>query len=75
LALPTLGAATLYEAYKGRHELATLGAAPMAVGMVVSFLVAWGVIAAFIAYLKRRGLAPFGLYRLVIGALVLWLVH
>jgi undecaprenyl-diphosphatase len=75
LALPTLGAATLYEAYKGRHELATLGAAPMAVGLIVSFFVAWGVIAAFIAYLKRRGLIPFGLYRLVIGALVLWLVH
>ncbi|MDB4966313.1 MAG: Undecaprenyl-diphosphatase [Myxococcales bacterium] len=75
LALPTLGAATLYEAYKGRHELATLGALPMAVGMIVSFLVAWAVIAAFIAYLKRRGLVPFGLYRLVIGALVLWLVR
>jgi undecaprenyl-diphosphatase len=47
----------------------------MAVGLIVSFFVAWGVIAAFIAYLKRRGLIPFGLYRLVIGALVLWLVH
>jgi undecaprenyl-diphosphatase len=75
LALPTLGAATLYEAYKERHELLTLGLAPMTVGLVVSFLVAWGVIAAFIAYLKRRGLLPFGLYRVIIGALVLWLVR
>jgi undecaprenyl-diphosphatase len=75
LALPTLGAATLYEAYKARHELSTLGFVPMTVGLVVSFLVAWAVIAAFIAYLKRRGLLPFGLYRVVIGALVLWLVH
>jgi undecaprenyl-diphosphatase len=75
LALPTLGAATLYEAYKSRHELMTLGAAPVAVGMIVSFLVAWGVIAAFLAYLKRRGLLPFGVYRIILGALVLWLVH
>jgi undecaprenyl-diphosphatase len=78
LALPTLGAATLYEAYKARHDLLTLGAAPMAIGMIVSFLVAWGVIAAFLAYLKRRGLVPFGVYRILIGALVLWrlwLVH
>ena len=75
LALPTLGAATLYEAYKSRHDLGTLGAAPVAVGMIVSFLVAWGVIAAFLAYLKRRGLAPFGVYRIILGALVLWLVR
>src|SRR5205807_3371799 len=72
LALPTLGAATIYEAYKSRHELVTLGAVPMAVGMITSFLVAWAVIAVFIAYLKRRGLLPFGVYRIILGALVLW---
>src|SRR6202000_1099543 len=59
LALPTLGAATIYEAWKSRHELHTLGVAPVAVGMIVSFLVAWAVIAAFLAYLKRHGLTPF----------------
>jgi undecaprenyl-diphosphatase len=75
LALPTLGAATLYEGYKARHELMTLGAAPMAVGLVTSFLVAWAVIAVFISYLKRRGLVPFGVYRIILGALVLALVH
>lgn len=75
LALPTLGAATLYEGWKSRHELHTLGAAPTAVGLIVSFLVAWGVIAVFIAYLKRRGLLPFGVYRIILGALVLWLVR
>jgi undecaprenyl-diphosphatase len=75
LALPTLGAATIYEAYKSRHDLHTLGAAPVAVGMIVSFLVAWAVIAAFLTYLKRRGLTPFGVYRIIAGALVLWLVR
>jgi undecaprenyl-diphosphatase len=75
LALPTLGAATLYEAFKARHELATLGAAPVAVGMITSFVVAWAVVALFIAYLKRRGLLPFGIYRIILGALVLYLVR
>ncbi len=75
LALPTLGAATLYEAFKARHELHTLGLVPMAVGLVVSFLVAWAVIAAFVAYLKRRGLLPFGVYRIILAGLVLWLVR
>ncbi len=75
LALPTLGAATLYEAYKSRHDLATLGFAPMAIGLVTSFLVAWAVIAVFISYLKHRGLTPFGIYRIILGAVVLWLVR
>ena len=73
LALPTLGAATLYEGYKDRHELAShVGAANMAVGLGVSFLVAWAVIATFLQYLRRRGLEPFGWYRVVLGTLVLW---
>jgi undecaprenyl-diphosphatase len=71
IALPTLGAATVYEGYKERAGLATIGAAPIAVGLVVSFLVAWVVVAAFIRYLGRRGLVPFGIYRLLLAALVL----
>ncbi len=74
LALPTLGAATVYELYKG-HEvlLAHDGAAiELAIGLVVSFLVAWAVIAGFLRYLTRRGLEPFGYYRILLGLLVLW---
>jgi undecaprenyl-diphosphatase len=75
LALPTLGAATLYEGFKARHELlAGGGAAPLAVGLIVSFLVAWAVIAAFIKYLQTRGLTPFGVYRIALGALVFVLI-
>lgn len=73
LALPTLGAATLYEGWKDRHALATLGAVPLAIGMIVSFFVAWIVIAAFLRYLARRGLTPFGIYRLLLAAVVLTL--
>ena len=75
LVVPKAHAATLYEAYKARHDLHTLGVPAIAIGMLVSFFVAWGVIAAFLAYLKRRGLLPFGVYRLILAALVLWLVH
>ena len=76
LGLPTLGAATLYEAYKSREALAGVGALNVAIGLVVSFVVAWAVIAGFIAYLKKRGLAPFGVYRVLLGILVfLLLVH
>jgi undecaprenyl-diphosphatase len=74
LALPTLGAATVYEGLKARTELAaTVGGAQLWVGMLVSFFVAWGVIAVFIRYLQRRGLEPFGYYRIALSALVFWL--
>jgi undecaprenyl-diphosphatase len=73
LALPTLGAATIYEASKARHVLAShVGAASMTVGLLASFLVAWAVIASFLKYLRTRGLEPFGWYRIVLGTVVLW---
>ena len=76
LSVPTLGAATLYEIYKGRHELATgVGPAQLAVGLLVSFVVAWLVIAAFLRYLGRRGLEPFGYYRIALGVLVFVLLR
>ncbi len=75
LALPTLGAATLFEFVKARHEFAASGlGVELAIGMVVSFFVAWGVIAVFLRYLNKHGLEPFGYYRIVLGALVLFLL-
>jgi undecaprenyl-diphosphatase len=72
LGLPTLGAATLYEGFKARHELlAHAGSVSVLIGLTVSFVVALVVIAGFLRYLKRRGLEPFGLYRIVAGVLIL----
>jgi undecaprenyl-diphosphatase len=75
LALPTLGAATLYEGFKARHLLlAHTGPVALAVGLVVSFFVAWAVIASFLRYLRSRGLEPFGWYRILAGAFAFWLL-
>ena len=77
LALPTLGAATLYEMLKARHELfAPEHRTELAIGTLVSFVVAWAVIAGFLKYLRTRGLEPFGYYRIALGALVLlWAIQ
>ena len=75
LGLPTLGAATIYEGLKERHDLVLYaGYDAILIGLVVSFLVAWAVIAGFLRYLQRRGLEPFGYYRIAMGALILWMV-
>jgi undecaprenyl-diphosphatase len=76
LALPTLGAATVYEASKARHVLASnVGGLSLVVGLLASFVVAWAVIASFLKYLRRHGLEPFGWYRIALGLAVLWLVR
>ncbi len=73
LAIPTLGAATVFDLLKNGRQLleAPGGAAALATGLVVAFVVALAVIASFLRYLRRFGLAPFGVYRIVLGAVVL----
>lgn len=73
LALPTLGAATVYDFAKNGAAILAMpsGATLLTVGLVVSFLVTWLVVAVFLRYVKRVGLTPFGIYRIALGLVVL----
>ncbi len=73
LALPTLGAATIYSLIRSRTELMAIEGWEVTIplGIVVSFFVAWGAIAGFLAIVKRVGMTPFGYYRIVIGGVIL----
>ncbi len=73
LALPVLVAATALDLVKSGKELVATSAARAAlgVGFLVSFLVAWAVIGVFLKYLRRHGMAVFGVYRIAIGVFVL----
>ncbi len=71
LALPTMLAATGYKLIKSRALLSESDALALGLGLVVSFLVAWVVIAAFLAYVKKHSLRPFAYYRIVLGIVVL----
>lgn len=69
LAIPTMVGAFTLDAFKNRHELlAVKSEIPLiAIGFVVSFVVAMLVIRGMLAILTRRGLAPFGWFRILIG--------
>jgi undecaprenyl-diphosphatase len=72
-----LGATTL-EFLKHRHDILAgahgVGFGTVAVGFVVSFLVALVVVRAFVHYVTRHGFTPFAVYRIVVGAAALvWL--
>ncbi|HEY1406779.1 MAG TPA: undecaprenyl-diphosphate phosphatase [Spirochaetota bacterium] len=71
LAVPTMCAASAYSLYKYGGSMTTHQAAVLAVGFVVSFIVALGVIAAFMKFIQRRNFIPFGIYRIILGAAVL----
>jgi undecaprenyl-diphosphatase len=77
LAIPTLGAATLFDLVKHRHELLGPemgGPLPLIVGLASAAIVAALAIKAFLSYLTSRGLTPFGWYRIVIGVVLLALL-
>jgi undecaprenyl-diphosphatase len=44
----------------------------LAIGFVVSFLVAYAVVAWFMSWVRTRGFTPFAVYRIVIGTAILW---
>jgi undecaprenyl-diphosphatase len=71
LAIPTMAGAFAVDAFKNRHELlAVKSEIPLiALGFGVSFVVAMLVIRGMLAILTRRGLAPFGWFRILIGAI------
>ncbi|MBI1976813.1 MAG: undecaprenyl-diphosphate phosphatase [Candidatus Omnitrophica bacterium] len=71
LALPTLGAAVLFDAFQGGKELiGGISVGSFTIGVIVSALVAVVSIRSFLSYLTRHGLAPFGWYRIVLAVLV-----
>ena len=71
LAIPTMIAASVYSFLKGDAGLSAAEWQILSIGFVVSFLVAWGVIAAFMNYIKKKDFKPFGYYRIVVGIAVL----
>jgi undecaprenyl-diphosphatase len=81
VSIPTMAAATLYTLYKslrgkgenpiGVAQIDPHGWIVLAIGFVVSFIVAYASVAWFMTYVRKRGFAPFAVYRIIVGVLVL----
>jgi undecaprenyl-diphosphatase len=86
LSIPTMAAASGYDLFKSlRHKTGggEIGIAPrtveewivLIIGFVVSFLVAYAVVAWFMRWVRQRGFVPFAVYRIVVGVGVLvWIM-
>ena len=73
LALPTLITATCYQMWKSRDVFQQDDYLALGIGMVVSFVVAWIVIAAFLSFVKKHTLRPFAYYRILMGIAVFYI--
>jgi undecaprenyl-diphosphatase len=81
LSMPTMAIATLYTLLKSLSGKAEnpIGVADitshqwivLAIGFVVSFIVAYAAVAWFMNWVRKRGFVPFAIYRIVIGIAVL----
>jgi undecaprenyl-diphosphatase len=74
LAIPTLSGATALQLYKHRDAIGRDDVGLIAVGFLVSFVVALVVVKAFMAIVTKHGFAPFAWYRIAAGtAALVWL--
>ena len=71
LAVPTMLGASVVELYQQRAALSASNLTTIAVGFVVSFIVAYIVVKTFIDFIGRYGLKPFGWYRVAAGVILL----
>ena len=81
LSIPTMVVATGYDLLKslrgkganpiGVSQIDAHGWLVLTIGFVISFIVAYAAVAWFMAWVRKRGFAPFAIYRIIVGALVL----
>jgi undecaprenyl-diphosphatase len=82
LSMPTMVVATGYTLWKsvrgsggnpiGVSSIDAHGWIVLAIGFAVSFVVAYGSVAWFMAWVRRRGFGPFAIYRIIVGIAVLY---
>jgi undecaprenyl-diphosphatase len=81
VSIPTMAAATLYTLYKslrgkgenpiGVAQIDSHGWIVLAIGFIVSFIVAYASVAWFMGLVRKGGFSPFAIYRFIVGILVL----
>ena len=81
LSMPTMAVATVYTLLKslsgkaenpiGVADLTSHQWIVLAIGFIVSFVVAYAAVAWFMNWVRKRGFVPFAVYRIIVGIAVL----
>lgn len=76
LALPTLIAATGLDLFRhGSAMVQEIGLSALVIGLLMSLASAALAVKAFVAWLGRGGLIPFGVYRILLALAVFWVLR
>jgi len=74
LAIPTMLAASGFELLKNASQLSFSNAQTLLVGFVTAFIFAFLSVKWLISFIKTHSFVPFGIYRIIVGILVLLLM-
>lgn len=77
LAVPTMFAATakkLFDFYKDGHTISSQELNLLLIGNVIGFVVALIAIKTFIGFLTKHGFRVFGIYRIIVGAILILMI-
>ncbi|MCB9459344.1 MAG: undecaprenyl-diphosphate phosphatase [Anaerolineaceae bacterium] len=74
LALPTLGGATIYKFLTSLDQISGSDMVLLILGAVISGIVAGASIAWLLRYVARNNFIPFGVYRIIVGVIILVLM-
>jgi undecaprenyl-diphosphatase len=75
LAIPTMFAASGYELVKNIHSFKNENFLILFVGFLVSFVSCYFTVKWFLKFVKKYTLIPFGIYRIIMGVLLLFLIY
>ena len=73
IAVPLITAASIFDLSKSTHQFSHMEWLALGIGIITSFLIAVVSIRLMIRILKRYHLTPFGIYRIFLGSLILFL--
>jgi undecaprenyl-diphosphatase len=72
LAIPTMFAASGYEFVKNLHSFKDQNLLILTIGFIVSFISCYIAVKWFLSFVKKYTLIPFGIYRIIIGLIILF---
>jgi undecaprenyl-diphosphatase len=74
LALPVMGAVSGYDILKHHDEFSGANMIPLIIGFIISFIVAYYTIKLFRKFLEKFTFVAFGIYRILFGIILLYLI-
>ena len=74
LAIPVMGAVSAYDLLKHYKEFADANWMAFIIGFIVAFVVAYITIKLFLAFLQRFTFVAFGIYRIILGIILLLII-